>query len=462
MAEWDIPFNEANWEAFTQMNDPSQPLSEQEFRKLYKDKLNAASFQFNPSAWEEMEAQLGPEGGMSDEEMRQLFEKKVNESAFAFNSENWSRMEHLLDEQARRPLAYYWRSVAAILLLALSTSLLWWPSLSVQKNDVSSPTNMDGIQPQASEINSNSELPQEPGSVPPTTPLERSIPINGDVASGGGEVPPSSVAAQTSMYQQGPSLTDQLKQLNTNAVAHVSSSYLPLVALASIQAPKFEVRAFLEDLPKKAFTNQKPEYVPVTYSSLYAVGGPNLSPGFNGQMGSAFSAGLVYEYGLNEFSSFELGVVYNQAAVGIETLSDSTFFGLSSTNINTHRHYKNVASLRIPVSYRLKLDGRHSFNLGLYADAMLQVKMDEKVTTTIFKQEPRIESRAYNQPMNSFESFNFGANFGYSYQYSDRLSLGLSYNLGLSDITKDHASGFESDHRPEQLSIDLRYRLFKR
>ncbi len=469
MAEWGIPFNEANWEAFTQMIDPAQPLSEQEFRKLYKDKLEAASFQFNPAAWEELEAQLGPEGGMSDEEMRQLFEKKVSESSFAFNEENWSRMEHLLDEQVERPFLFYWRSVAAILILALSTSLLWWPSDLALEPSVLENGNIGTINNAQKSLEEPFSNTQEgPASQRKARSNKEEAPLKEMGSTLDGEdlaAAPPPVALKSkeeALAVANPAPLALAEDFNRNEPVKVVASNLDWNAMSALTEPNMTLKNFQVTYQAPQFSPKAEPYVPVTFTSLYAVGGPNISPGFNGQIAPAYNAGLVYEYGLNEYSSFEVGLIYNQAAVGIETLSDSTFFGLSSTNVNTHRHYKSIASLRVPLSYRLKVTPKHSLNLGVYADAMLQVRMDETITTTIFKQEPKVENRVYRQPMNSFEAFNFGANIAYAYQYSDRLSIGMTYNLGLSDITKDQSAGFETDHRPEQLSLDLRYRLFKR
>lgn len=461
MADWEIPFSEANWEAFVQMQDPSEPLSEQEYRKLFNDKLKEASFPFNPAAWEEMEAQLGPEGGMNDEEMRRLFDAKVTQGSFAFNEDNWNRMEHLLDEQEQRPLAYYWRSVAAILLLALSSSLLWSPSSTSQPGIAPVYESRTGLE---SPLDKKAEPKAAEGS---PASLDAEMPQSSEVATNNlvkGSAAPQAQQAPSSnqnrLAQEPSSITDLYTEQVEPSVALPSLSTLGIKAMSLFTEPRLAL--MLSDKPELPPVSKKEPYIPLNYSSLYAVGGPNISPSFNGQWSSGFNAGLVYEYSLDGVSSFEIGLIYNQAAIGIETMSDSTFFGLGRTNVNTHRHYKSIASLRVPISYKLTLASKHSINVGMYSDLNLRVRMDETVSTTIFKQDPKVENRSFNQSMDSFEALSFGASFSYAYQYNDRLSLGLTYTRGLSDITKDDAFGFESDHRPEQLSLDLRYRIFKR
>lgn len=456
LAEWNIPFNEANWEAFTQMSDPAEPMSEQEFRKLYKDKITEASFQFNPSAWEALEEELGPEGGMSDEEMRNLFENKVSPSAFAFNKQNWNRMEHLLEEQERSPFAFYWRSMAAVFVMALG-SLLFLQSDNgglIEQNvkPVSSTIPKIEQEPLSQELQAEESLENITNTV-----VVPASPANSENQA---SLPPQTYIAQTTSNDGSQEVISTIQTQEHSTVPAVAGNPYSWTPFASISASNFALRPF--EIAEVSAPAPVEPYIPATFSKIYALGGPNINPGFNGSMGAGFQAGLVYEYGINKVSSLELGVIYNQSAIGLETMSDSTFFGLGRTDVNTHRHYKNLGTLRVPLSYRFNFMDKHSISAGAYVDVLIQVAMDETVTTTIFKQNPKVEERSYRQAMKSFESFTYGASLSYNYQYSERMSMGLSYNLTLSDITNNHAIGFEGNHRPEQISLQLKYRIFER
>ena len=207
----------------------------------------------------------------------------------------------------------------------------------------------------------------------------------------------------------------------------------------------------------------KDPYVPQAYSKLYLLAGPAFSAPMNGKMGSpGWQLGLEYEYGWNEKSALSTGVIYNRSGdIGLETVHDSTFFGLGRTDIQTYRHYKSLSSIRIPLNYRYNFAPKQSFGFGLNTDILLSVRMDQTKTTQVFKQDPRVEEQAFNQMMESFEPVNFSAHFSYQYQYSPRLSFAFTYALALNDISRDQAQNFEADHRPGQANLQLRYRLFE-
>ena len=64
-----------------------------------------------------------------------LFDKKINQSQFAYNPDNWARMEAILDQKGRKPLAFYWRSAAAILAAAGISSLLLFQNQANQLHE---------------------------------------------------------------------------------------------------------------------------------------------------------------------------------------------------------------------------------------------------------------------------------------------------------------------------------------
>ncbi len=448
-----FPFSQTNWEAFEQMNNPAEPLSEQEYKKLFRDKLKRATFPFNPANWEAMEEELGPENGMSGSELQELFQKKAAESQFAFNPDNWARMEAILDQREARPLTFYWRSAAAILLLAALSMLVQWQASPVLNDPNSVPV----------ESISNTSFPENqdpliPASTPKTSGSKSSSGLDGGKNE---SIPPvnasntinSPVAAALPVALPSPITENESYQSILLASRDLVPQFVqyPSLAMSYVEAP-------VTVLPPRS-----EPYVPTAYSRVYLVGGPALSAPMNGKMGSpGWQAGLEYEYGFNDHYSISTGVIYNRSGdIGLETLHDSTFFGLGRTDVETHRHYKNLNSLRIPINFRYAVNSRHSFGLGLNTDVLLDVSMDETRTTTVFKQDPKVERHSYHQPMNSFEPVNFSASISYQYQYSPRLSIALSYAMALNDITRDNAQNFEAEHRPGQANLQLRYRLFE-
>jgi hypothetical protein len=172
--------------------------------------------------------------------------------------------------------------------------------------------------------------------------------------------------------------------------------------------------------------------------------------------------GLEYEYGFNDRLSLSAGLSYNYGGdMGIETLSDSTFFGLARTDVETHSHYKNRASLRMPICLNVKISPKHSISVGAYADALISVSMDQQKTTTIFKQDPKVEHSSGSAPKNSFTSYSGGANIAYTYQYSDRFSIGLSQQYGLVDLTNDQHQNFQKHHQTNQTNLVLKFSIWE-
>lgn len=459
LSEVSFEFNEKNWEAFEQMTDPQEPLSEQEYKKLFRDKLAKATFPFNPDNWEAMEDELGPEKGMSGQEMQSLFQKKTSESNFAFNPENWSRMEAILDQRSRKPFAFFWRSAAAILVSAgLAIAMLWQQDLTSGKlvlpeNEISE----ELISPEANDqgpLNPSMKSSEQGSSQSPdaiatnvAAMSEQSAPLN----TGGQN--------QTSNNQ------DLLASESAEALNYKALNIPPrgIDDAALFFGPSSNgLRPLFFESEDAGPAQDLAHYVPQTYTHLNMLAGPALSTALNGKMGTpGWQIGLELEYGWNDKASLSLGLIYNRSGdIGLETLQDSTFFGLGRTEVQTHRHYKNLSSLRLPLNYRYKLNSKHSFGVGLNTDLLLRVTMDQTKTTQVFKQDPQVEHSAFNQKMDSFESLNFSAAFSYRFQFSERLSVALSYALPLNDISRDNIQGFEANHRPAQTNLQLRYRLF--
>tara|TARA_B100001115_G_scaffold167328_1_gene146238 strand:+ start:2548 stop:3996 length:1449 start_codon:yes stop_codon:yes gene_type:complete len=461
-------FNEANWEAFEQMSDPGEPMSEQEFKKLFRDKLAQASFPFNPANWDALEEEMGPEHGMSNAELQELFDKKINQSQFAYNPDNWARMEAILDQKGRKPLAFYWRSAAAILAAAGISSLLLFQNQANQFGPTETALPQQNIVETAPAAKSPvaAETVEMPLSQSPET-IENSTPaLSNSSASTTGNTLESEDLAYVQdnralvigAHPTESSPAVQALRIEPNSNLQASDLHPMNVNLDADLAPRHFV---MQDLSSEEPVIEP--YIPQAYSKVYASGGLVISQALNGKMGSpGFSAGLEYEYGWNKISSVRTGIIYTQSGdIGLETMHDSTFFGLGRTEVQTARHYKSLQSLRIPVSYQYKLNSQHSFGLGLNTDVLLSVRMDETKTTTVFKQDPKVEHKEFNQSMNSFAPVNFSASLSYEFQYSERLSFALSYALPLNDITQDQAQNFAADHRPGQANLQLRYLLFK-
>jgi hypothetical protein len=477
-----FPFNEKAWESMEQMLDPQEPLSEMEYSKLFKDKLSTASFAYNPANWDEMELKLNEaQGAMSQEEMKNLFQTKLQSQNFKFNPANWERMEAILDTKAKKTLFYFWRSAAAILIFAASVlafnytqqaPLISSPSkqnisLSPKQNDpavlspqTEIPANLSPeLSPQAEEIATTILHPTStPAQIPATSPAKAILPPSNTIT---GENLASLATAELATNLVSPFTEDapQEETLLANNAGIDNRDWRDL----SINPASMSLT---EQATNNAFTVAAPPskdvYVPMNYSKISLQGGPSLNPAYNGSTGTGFFAGLEYEYGFNERISVSAGLIYNYGGdMGIESISDSTFFGLARTDVETHSHYKKMSALRLPISFNVKFNSKHSFSAGAYADAVIAVSMDQQKTTTIFKQDPKVEKMSGQAPDNSFTNYSGGLHLAYTYQYSKHLSIGLSQQYGLVDLTNDHQQNFSKHHQTSQTNLVLKYSIWE-
>lgn len=469
-----FPFNEKAWDSMEQMLDPQEPLSEMEYSKLFKDKLAAQSFAFNPANWSEMETRLNEEqGAMTQEEMKKLFETKLQSQKFQFNPANWERMEAILDGSSKKGFLYFWRTAAAIFLFAVGAIAFQFSD----QTQLFTPNISEGIS--ASPIKPEAEpsdlVPQKTQASAPDT--EPQAPTKEQVSStdqGSSNTPPPSAANNGIAASTAPSsATNAVLSSSENLTQTNNDSALILADQAGMNYRRWKgfpaiisVLSFREPQGLSSSANlipKKPNYVPVSYSKISVQAGPSVNPAYNGSTGTGFFAGLEYEYGINERLSVSTGLIYNHGGdMGIESISDSTFFGLARTDVETHSHYKNMAALRMPINLNIKLSPKHSFSLGAYADVLISVSMDQQKTTTIFKQDPKVEKRSGLAPKSGFASFSGGANFGYTYQYSDRFSIGLSQQYGFVDLTNDQHQNFKKHHQTSQTNLVLKFSIWER
>jgi hypothetical protein len=467
-------FQASNWAAFEQMQDPTEPLSDQEFKKLFRDKLPQATFAFNPANWDALEAELGPENSISTDELKDLFQQKLAQTEYGFSPENWDRMEAVLNQRTRKPMAYFWRSAAVILLLGGLSAIF---GLKANQSLGGDPYSNAGLVIQKSTIDQSpqksipSEAPLTGGSV--KSPIDHTTSTAAD-AEYRATSPLSAVPPTISEYPKDPSdngvspllalssspiSKETIKEPRISALEVGRSGWKHIV----LQNPYLTLQSYssFETAPRESSSVKEP-YIPQTYSKFFLVGGPAISKSMNGTMGApGFQAGLEYQYGFNKVSSLTTGLLFNQTGdIGLETIDDSTFFGLGRTDVETHRHYKSISSIRVPLSYQYQLNEKHSFGLGFNMDMLISVSMNETKTTQAFKQDAQEETQNFRERLKSFEQINYSTSVNYQYQYSEKLSFALSYNLALNDITRDHAHNFEADHRPGQANLQLRYRLF--
>lgn len=472
-----FPINEKAWRSMEQMLDPQEPLSEQEYSKLFKEKLSQASFAFNPANWDQVEASLNEaQGAMTQAELAALFNKKINADTFAFNPENWQRMEAILDQKGKKPLLYFWRSAAAILIFALASlgyqyinpinEAGQFKSIPANVSKTPSKQGLSQTESPTTPNNSTKELLESPRQQQKELnkkdifPKTSSASGSSSLATNGPIDPASNAASEliTAPADQAIVAMDESKNTLTPGDTYKLASWSPF----SLEQNSFSLKELFTN-PIGLVSPKKSPYVPQSFNRINVVAGPSLNPAYNGTTGAGWFIGLEFQHAFNDRLALSAGLNYNHSGdMGIESLSDSTFFGLARTEIHTHSHYKNLSTLRIPISLDVNVSPKHSFSIGAYADMLIAVRLDEQKTTTIFKQDPKVEDISRFQADNNFTNYNAGAFIAYTYHYSSRLSIGLNQQYGLSDLTADKHQNFKKHHQTSQTNLVLKYSIWEK
>jgi len=171
-----------------------------------------------------------------------------------------------------------------------------------------------------------------------------------------------------------------------------------------------------------------------------------------------FSVGLFMQRPITEKLGYNIGVGGFEMS-GMETPVSSTHttygFGFES-NITTV-HTDKLQFLTVPVNLTYALSNRIQLGTGLGADYLIRSvnTLEETVQTNSSTETVKSE-----KTQNYFSSFNRAlvhGNLGVNYWWKPRTRLGASYQVGLSDITKNEVFGSNTFDRNSRLNLSISF-----
>ncbi len=403
---------------------------------------------------------------MTERELEKLFRSKLNNREFPVNEENWARMESILDANQVKAGAYYWRSVAAILMFAFSIVGLQLYNAKVashKENLIVAPSSQEiGIMPMESQTETS-----EPRDAQDNV-------TNTSVASSSAAEPkPTAVQAEKAnktlatnivtsellseeVYAESSEVASQGRFESQEGISLIGKSKLPGLKVSFAGLTGLKTVSSLE-------ANTSPISKTDYKGNLFIVAGPVFSGSFNDNtLGTGFQAGLAYQYKFANKLNMELGVNYVRLNnVGLTSQSDSTFFHFGMERVETESLCDQLDYVEIPLSVSYQVLPKHEIGFRGYASLLVNASQETTKTTYASKSGVRVEntsSKGYNE---GFNRYDFGIGAFYRYTFNQSFSMGIQVNRGLVDVsTMDDDLTDNSNHVNLNTRIELRYNIF--
>jgi len=165
------------------------------------------------------------------------------------------------------------------------------------------------------------------------------------------------------------------------------------------------------------------------------------------------SVGFGYDYSFNQRYFMSLNTeFYSIAKINYYRLIGENSSSLASTYFTkTTLKYVTIAP-KIGVNF----GKRHSATFGLGMEYLLK-NTGERFEIREYAENGTTKST--NNYYETFNRFNYSVSFGYGFRFSKHTSLYATYNLGLSDVTKNYGTATTFD-RNSRLQLMLRIKLF--
>lgn len=410
---------------------------------------------------------------MTEKELEKLFKSKLDNQKFEFNPANWEAMEAMLDSEPAPAGTFYWRSVAAILLFAVGV----WSMINFMPQSPQTEVVDDVKSNTIEQPNPVVEKTEEPALM--AEPNVESVAANPDQAEAENKAPAgkskeevmhdqaesAAVVANNDSKEQQPETKAGGNEAQTSENVEVdyfdTEPLIPfdhkgveyqheLVSRGAVISPlkRDEVNFTPEALGK--YRSRKFFYVEVA---------PIFTGSYNANnVGVGWEAGIGYQYEFDNNLVVNAGVNYVvMDGVDISSTTDSVFYNFGREVVQTEKLSKRLDYVEVPLSIGYKLNEKHMLQVGAYAGYLVSVSQEVNKEISAFKRETQYEQLTKRGYQDDFYRWDFGMNFGYRYSLTPALSVGLHYNLGLRDITKDTGGEYQFRHTNQSTRVIFRY-----
>lgn len=411
---------------------------------------------------------------MTEKEIEKLFKSKLNNREFAFNPTNWEAMETILDSAPKPAGAFYWRSVMAVLLFGVAVwSLITFAPATAESNvanntELRSPVENFAEPQKAISIEDEVQIESQLEESQQEEVVAQNVMESADTK--------NTVTTTSVESTEQDAVTNQPVQEPSSAIVAAEETYVDevvsdevsLVNPASIIPLSNKGFVFNNELSNSSMTiTPNANFTPDAFkkfdskSSFYLEVAPVFSGSYNANdVGVGWHAGLGWERGIGEKFQFNIGIGYTvQNGVGIENNSDSVFYNFGKEVVETQEVNRRLDYIELPVSFGYKLNERNMVELGMYAGYLVNVSRDVDKEISKFKTETQYESSQESGYQKEFKRMDYGLSLGYRYRLTPALSVGLHYNLGLVDITKNTQGDYLQRHTNQNTRVVFRYRF---
>ena len=196
-------------------------------------------------------------------------------------------------------------------------------------------------------------------------------------------------------------------------------------------------------------------------SSFFIMAGLAAAKGYSGSgdagtdYGLSPNLGLGYQFNFSERMSLYLTMYMSYIShLNIrETGTNVSYsFDKDSTFVSVTR--KNLLQLQVPLQLAYKIRPKHSVYGGLGINLGLN-------TVSLYEDSKQSSSKKQFGYMNGIRFMDVNVNLGYEYKMSSKLSLGLFYQQGFFDMTKNNYFNNQQNDRNARGGINLRYKFLR-
>ncbi len=442
---------------------------------------------------------------MSDESLDNLFKKGLSEGNVPFNMESWRKMEQMLPAE-KKPAGFVFGATAAIVagVVVLATSVLLWnfydsssesqdlaqteqSTSSIQQEATSSLSENQEVFSNASESNSESDL------VAAETTLEIVEP-NASGASSASTSSPSSKPAKEIVYSS--QMPSKIETTNNASKARITKTSLNSGNMNQFFAQNDgfdDMRVTSEE--SQAFTMESGDLTSVDNiesavgfsleeqddHTLFAEVGDSKLPtvnknqfGFIGglsfnsdlvssgqsSMGSSELFGFSYQRFLKGGLSVHADLLYApRNAVNATTTHTSQVFDFGKVDVNTTVSCERLVYLELPVMMSYNM-GNHNVLAGASVSYLMdaQAKISDEF---MYPSESVVEDRMEWGHKDGFNPLDVALMAGYEYSIKPKWNVGMRFNYGLLDVTKNDHFKNDSFDNNMQFRVYLKFSPFR-
>lgn len=278
------------------------------------------------------------------------------------------------------------------------------------------------------------------------------------------EVPNGAVASAESKKVTIYRSAEEYQKMNPRYVSGLENYTFTRSELSEKQSDSIRALANPKSAPPAEVKKKAPPSRPVFMqdpSSFFIMAGIAAAKGYSGSgdsgtdYGMSPNLGIGYQFNFSERMSLYLSMYMsyiNHLNIRETGTNVSYSFDKDSTFISVTR--KNLLQLHVPLQLAYKIRPRHSVYGGLGINLGLN-------SVSLYEDSKQSSSKKQFGYMNGIRFMDVNAHLGYEYKVTPRISLGIFYQQGFFDMTKNNYFNNQLIDRNARGGINLRYKFLR-